>query len=210
MMDLSLVDHLVVAAPDVDQAAEELEERLGAVLLPGGRHPAWGTRNRIVPLGPSVYLEVIGPDSTQTSAPPATIFSLDRVERASLVTWALASPDLPELAARARKKGLPIGPPLPGRRVREDGVELSWTLTDPAAIDPDSLLPFLIRWSSAHPAEGWSGAVELVHLEARHPRPAEVTDHLATLRFHMPIEHGARPELIATLRGPKGEVSLRR
>jgi len=209
-MDLALVDHIVVAAPDVDEAVAELEGLLGVALHAGGQHPAWGTRNRILPLGPRVYLEVIGPDATQVSDGVVDIFGLDRVVKPSLVAWALATPDLHSVARRAKEAGLPVGEPIPGRRVRGDGTELAWTLTDPAAIDPDSLVPFLIRWSSPHPAQGWSGAVELLSLEGEHPRPHEASHRLATLAVDLSVAQADRPGLIATLRGPKGEIRLRR
>jgi len=38
---------------DLRAAAQELEARHGLVAVEGGRHPGWGTANRIVPLGES-------------------------------------------------------------------------------------------------------------------------------------------------------------
>lgn len=51
-------DHLLLAVPDLDQAAERLLAEHGLASLPGGRHDGHGTANRIVPLG-SDYLELI-------------------------------------------------------------------------------------------------------------------------------------------------------
>jgi hypothetical protein len=52
------IDHLVLGVEDLEAAADELLDRNGLVALPGGRHPAWGTANRVVPLG-STYLELV-------------------------------------------------------------------------------------------------------------------------------------------------------
>jgi hypothetical protein len=51
------VDHLLIAVADLDAAAAAVE-RLGLPVAAGGRHPGWGTANRIVPLG-GAYLELI-------------------------------------------------------------------------------------------------------------------------------------------------------
>ena len=43
---------------------------MGAALLPGGRHPKFGTHNRLLGLADGLYLEVIAPDpSAQISGP---------------------------------------------------------------------------------------------------------------------------------------------
>ena len=52
------IDHVVLACADLDVAAAHLLERHGLASVPGGRHPGWGTANRIVPLGGS-YVELI-------------------------------------------------------------------------------------------------------------------------------------------------------
>lgn len=52
------IDHLVVAVRDLDEAARRYREELGLDSAPGGRHPGWGTGNRIVPLGDD-YVELI-------------------------------------------------------------------------------------------------------------------------------------------------------
>ena len=45
------IDHAVLAVADLNDAAQRLRARTGLASIPGGRHPAWGTENRIVPLG---------------------------------------------------------------------------------------------------------------------------------------------------------------
>ncbi len=47
------IDHIVWGVDDLDRAAAEVQERYGLASVPGGRHPGWGTANRIVPLGSS-------------------------------------------------------------------------------------------------------------------------------------------------------------
>ena len=52
------LDHVLIAVADLAAAARELEVRHGLASVEGGRHPGWGTANRIVPLG-DTYLELI-------------------------------------------------------------------------------------------------------------------------------------------------------
>jgi hypothetical protein len=53
---LERVDHLVYATADLDRGVAEIELLLGIRASPGGRHPAWGTRNALVALGSMSYL----------------------------------------------------------------------------------------------------------------------------------------------------------
>jgi Glyoxalase-like domain len=52
------LDHVLIATPDLEAAAAELDDRYGLTNVPGGRHPRWSTANRIVPLG-DTYLELV-------------------------------------------------------------------------------------------------------------------------------------------------------
>ena len=52
------IDHVLIAVADLADVAREIEARYGLASVEGGRHPGWGTANRIVPLG-ETYLELI-------------------------------------------------------------------------------------------------------------------------------------------------------
>jgi hypothetical protein len=151
-----VVDHVVYAVADLDRAAARFHDDLGLASIPGGRHPGWGTANRIVPLG-DAYLELIAvEDEAAASGSP---FGASVVRAVSAgdgwLTWAVRDDRLDATAARL---GLTIGT---GERVRPDGRILRWRnagVDDPTR-SPE--LPFFIAWEG--PEEMHPGSTSVDH-----------------------------------------------
>lgn len=203
------LDHLVYAVPNLAEGVRDLAERLGARPLPGGSHPAWRTRNALLPLGPASYLEVIGPDPDAPAAPAPDIFGIATLVAPRLATWAAKSADLAGLAQRARSHGIDLGASGPGRRLQPDGTVLAWELTDPFRPRAGGVLPFFIRWrGKAHPASAGPALVSLVSLRAEHPDAAAVGAQLRALEVELKVAPGPVPALFAVVRTPGGTVTL--
>jgi ketosteroid isomerase-like protein len=207
---LAVVDHLVYAAPDLDAAVAKLEAALGVRATPGGQHPGGGTRNALISLGATAYLEIVAPDPEQPKPEGPLWLNLDRLDAPRLATWAARAGDLDRLAAEAARAGVNLGPVLAGSRRRPDGVLLAWTCTDPKTLIADGLVPFFIDWGQTpHPARSAVSGVTLVGLRAEHPEPERVRKILHQLQIDLPVEKGAAPALIATLETARGRVELR-
>lgn len=208
------LDHLVVACLDLDLGEAWLRERLGVPLAPGGRHAGWGTHNRLLQLGGSVYLELIAPDPSAPDPTTPRPFMLDdpamraRLAKApALVHWLLRADDLERELGGLRYLAGTITPMTRG--------DLRWRITLPTGGRPaaDGLLPTVIQWDvpmSSHPTARLPEAgVRLAGLEVRASK--EVLDRRPT--FDAPVavawvEDREHPGLSATFETPGGRVTL--
>jgi hypothetical protein len=212
MMDrlLHRVDHLVYSTPDLERTVSDLERRLGVRAAPGGQHPGRGTRNALIALSSTAYLEVIGPDPFQPGTGSPRWFGIDTINAPRLVTWAARGTALEELAIEARRRGVSLGPVAAGSRHNSEGRVLMWQFTDPAVVVADGLVPFFIDWGeSPHPATASPRGPALLSLRGEHPEPASVLRALSAVGIDLPVEHGSSPALIAILQVKEGEVELR-
>ncbi len=206
---LSRIDHLVYASSDLEREVDHLNTLLGVRATPGGRHPGWGTRNALMALGESTYLEIIGPDPEQ-SIPLADLrFGLGDLDQPTLISWAVKTEDLEQVVEDARIRGVELGPISDGKRKRTDGTLLSWRLTAHRP-SPGGLIPFFIDWGeTTSPAQGAAEGCSLRELCGIHPAPEEIRLELAGLGLYLPIDRGPVPGLVAILDTPKGRVELR-
>jgi hypothetical protein len=203
------LDHLVYATRDLDRSVDDLEARLGVRAAPGGQHPGRGTRNALIALSDDTYLEIIGPDPSQSALRQPRWFDIDALVEPRLVAWAAKTSDLDAMFARARAHGVGLGAIGSGSRQRADGSWLRWRFTDPATIAGDGLVPFFIDWgATVHPSASAPRGVSLASFRAEHPDPDPILRALAAVDVTLPVVRGSRPRLIATIRTPHGAVDL--
>jgi hypothetical protein len=207
---ISRVDHLVYAAPDLNRGVEEIEKLLGVRATAGGQHPGRGTRNALIALGPTTYLEILAPDAEQPPPAEPRPFGLDELKESKLVAWFVRGRDLKRLRSEAVRKGVPIGEVKSGSRRQPDGVQLLWRYTDPWAPVADGIVPFFIDWGdSPHPAHTAAKGATLVSLRAEHTDVRSVREMLRHLSLDLPVNWGQSPALIAVIETPRGRIVLR-
>ena len=138
------IDHAVFVVRDLDAAAARWSASYGLASSPGGRHPRWGTANRIVPLGPD-YLELISVVEPGVAA--GTVLGRTLLDLAAggdrWFSLCLADDDLEGTAARL---GLEVEP---GSRTTPDGDEVRWRGAGIDAPQREPWLPFFIAWDVA-------------------------------------------------------------
>jgi hypothetical protein len=207
---LPRLDHLVFATPDLGLGIETIDKLLGVRATPGGQHPGLGTRNALVALGPSSYLEIIGPDPEQPRPAGRRRFGIDELNEPRIVGWVAKGTELEKLAAAAAGRGVKLGAVIPGSRRRPDGVVLSWRYTDPATVLADGLVPYFIDWgTSPHPSATAARGASLVQVRAEHPDPQRAQQMLDALGLDLRVQKGSSPAIIATVDSPRGRVELR-
>jgi hypothetical protein len=207
---LARVDHLVYATPDLELGIQTIEKLTGVRASAGGQHPGLGTRNALIALGPSTYLEIIGPDPEQPKPDGPRRFGIDELKAPRLLTWVAKGTELAPFVNRARANGVLLGDVISGSRKRPDGVVLSWRYTDPNVVLEDRLVPYFIDWgTSPHPAMTAAPGLSLRALSAEHPEPERMARILKQLGLDLPVRRGAKPSLIATIDSPKGRIELR-
>lgn len=144
------VDHVLLATPDLQLGARQLLNGHGLESAEGGRHPRWGTANRIAPIG-SQYLELVAVYDRELAATnPFGRAVLAEADPDSLRPLAvcLAVDDLTEVA---RRLGLE---PTSGSRTLPSGGEVGWRSVGMEAAFSAQRLPFFIEWNqpSQHPS----------------------------------------------------------
>jgi hypothetical protein len=151
------IDHVIIGARDIEAVADRLWERHGLASLPGGRHPGWGTHNRIVPLaGP--YIEIIGvTDENEALRDPMGRWLLANTATGDpLMAWCCESGDIERLA---RRLGLALER---GSRERPDGSQLSWRVAGREA--GLGARPFYIAWDAPEKRPGLLSAPHAVEV----------------------------------------------
>lgn len=198
-----MIDHLVFAGPDLDDASALVERILGVSTVPGGQHVGVGTRNRLVGLGGSTYLEIIGPDPDQEEPALPRPFEIDDLDEARLVAWAVSVPEISEARRQVGEQLVGQGSSL--SRMTPSGGVLAWEVTPtlPGAI------PFLIDWlDTVHPTTSLDHKIELVALRVETPDPEPVRTAVRALGVTVEVRKAREVRLAATIDLPDRRVVL--
>lgn len=203
----SLLDHILLGCSDLGRGIEFVEEGTGAHAAFGGVHPGAGTQNALLSLGDRRYLEIIALDPTQPEAD--NLRRLKTLSEPRLIGWAAHVADIQTLAKSLARSGVVTAGPTPGSRKRPDGRVLHWSVLS-LKDDWQGLLPFFIEWSadSLHPSSDSPKGCSLVRFEATAPDPDAVSKRTELLGLDLSVVQGDKPQLRATVAGPKGRLNL--
>lgn len=198
---MCVLDHLVIAAANLDEGSRWVEERIGAPLDAGGRHEAFGTHNRVLSLGPVSYLEVIALDPDVRPPRRPTWFELGTAAMHERLT---AGPTLIHWVVRV---GSVDGIPDPIELSRGDN---RWVI----GVPPDGrmllggLVPSRILWRTPPPStQLLDKGVRLESLVISSPEPDRVRGLVRDVSGPVRVVAGAAG-LSATLTTPHGRTVL--
>ena len=200
-----LLDHLIVAGPDLAALVDGVAAATGVRAVPGGRHAGQGTHNALLGLGSGRYLELLAPDPEQAGGEfRASIADLDAP---ALHTWCVRAGDADAVARRvgavgARPRRLAMS------RQGPDGVTLGWELVFVDGHPYGGLVPFFIDWQgSPHPSATLPGGLSCDGLWLSHPDAAglrTLLTGLGALAGEVDVALGDAPGLAAGWRGRDG------
>jgi len=204
---LTVLDHIILGIDDLDRGIAWVEQRTGVRAIFGGVHPGRGTRNALIALGPSSYLEILAPDPQQSS--PTWFSRVLSMPEPRLIAWAVRTSNLAAVAQEALGAGFLIDGPHAGARSRPDGKILSWKLFR-LHDDRGGLLPFLIEWGrdSVHPAADAPSGCTLPRFHLQSPDAQDLARACQALAVEVRVEPGEGPRMIARVSSPRGEVEL--
>lgn len=193
------LDHLVVAANDLEAGRDWLERQVGCPLEPGGRHTDYGTHNLLLSLGPDAYLELIAPEPGTTPG-RARWFELDTPAMRERLA---AGPALVHWVARVESlAGVP--------EVRElTRGPNRWALTVPAdgSLPLGGAAPSLIQWHTPPPSAALPDRdIRLAELVLTTPDPVALEAQLGGIA---PVRVMAGPTALrARLTTPHGSIEI--
>ena len=212
------VDHLVVAASTLAQGVAWCEATLGVTPGAGGKHPLFGTHNRLLPVQsaafPGAYLEIIAVDPEAPSPLRPRWFGLDE---AAMQARLAAAPRLVHVVARTaaldahlaalRACGHDAGEAIAASRASAAGL-LQWRIGVRAdgMLALGGALPTLIEWAGPHPTAAMAASpLQLRALTLGGvPPPVQAALGLTAVAFVAQ----SPPALRAVLDTPRGEVIL--
>lgn len=208
------LDHIMLAAPDLEAAVVDFEPRTGVRPSEGGRHPGQGSRNVLATLGNGCYLEIIGPDLTQDRT---NNFGevLSRLRAPALLKFATRTHDVEAVHQRASKLGLwPLASsgaradgPFAMSRTLPSGEVLKWRLLLLGSGNYEGYVPFFIQWDSEpHPSQTAATGCGLERFWVEHPDAAGLAKLYSELEVAVDVVASDRPRLNLALQTPKGHV----
>ncbi len=199
------IDHIVMIAETLENGDAAVRAALGVGTEPGGRHPAMGTRNRLLSLGPA-YLEVIAVDPEAPAPARPRWFGLDdHSGGARLAHWVARPADMTRALAEA-----PLGM---GELTEMSRGGLDWQITIPPSGTPpfDGIVPALISWRGAGAAERLADrGLTLQRLCLSHPRMGDIRAAWPRLAETpgLALDVGPQAEIRAEIATPEGLKTL--
>jgi len=208
----TVLDHIVIAAPNLTSGAAYILNTLGVELQQGGTHPRMATHNLLLRLDETSYLEVIAPCHTGPQPSRPRWFELDQMAAETqphLRTWVVRTEDIESTRSYCAA--------LFGEVEHMSRGQLSWLITVPedGSLPMNGAVPSLIEWKSKpHPAFTLKDrGCSLRNLDVFHPYPILVKELLAGIRLsaqvnihQLPIN--THPRLVAQIQTPRGLFTL--
>lgn len=207
----NVLDHMVLAAPDLEAAIVEFHEKTGVKPVKTGHINGLGISKARVAFKGSSFLEIIAPDpEPEREGPIGQLLQSLKLTGLTPFHWAIRASRAATLATEVTQKGLGYTPDLlrmsgPGK----DGTCKKWEELYLYGHDLGGVCPFFIHWDTFdHPSETKTVPIVGELLGVKICAPAE--DKMHRLLAHtgstgFTLEEGS-PHFEVKFRSPNGEV----
>jgi len=158
------LDHVSYATShdSIVDVIQRIGSQLGASFIDGGIHPQFGTRNFILPLKNSRYIEVVCPLDHPASdkSPFGQLVTKKAEEGGGWLTWVIAVDDVSVVEKRLEREAVS------GHRKKPDGKDLYWKQIGVLDALEEASNPFFIEWTSlTHPSQDSGSSISLSALQ---------------------------------------------
>ena len=204
------IDHIVYAVKNLDHAIQELHELLGVRPVFGGHHKHNGTKNALLNLGNSIYLEVITKDKDNLDIPAPRWMGVDLIQESKVTRWSLKSTDLKSDAHHLSVYQDNMGVISGGSRQTSKGHLLEWEMILPLAEPEVEVIPFMTDWqkSSVHPTDKLETECTLMDIKLSSPNPEKVNPTIKKLNLKMNVEKTKEAKISLIMKCPNGIINL--
>ena len=145
-----LIDHIVLAVPDLQSTMQQFQDTYGIQTHYGGQHKDFGTHNALVNLGDDAYLEILAPDPNNTTFAGKRWMGADLSQQSIVARWALKSSNLETDKLSLSNFDKKYGDIIEGSRQKSDGSMLRWKMIKPLPNPLVDIVPFMVDLSLIH------------------------------------------------------------
>ncbi|MCG3268930.1 VOC family protein [Yoonia sp. I 8.24] len=195
------LDHIAVAASNLQQGVDWVQSQLGVTLEPGGVHPRYGTHNMLLGLADGLYLEVIAKDPACVAEAGYCWFGLDQFDGPPRVAnWICRADDLAVYKAISG----------PAQALQRGDLHWDITVPDDGGLPYGGAFPTLLRWAegAVHPSSSLpQTGLRLVDFCISNPLAREIGCKVALDDPRIRFETGL-VGFRATFEGPDGTKVL--
>lgn len=163
---LAELDHIVLAAPSLEQGAAFCAKHFGLQALAGGSHAGMGTHNMLAALGDGIYLEILAPDPGAVDAPHRWFGMAEPLKTPRIIGFVARTNDLNRAVQR-------VGALDTVRTMARGSLQWEMAYRADGSLADEGALPYLIAWSpNTHPTQRLpDSGCRLRRLTLGHPKP---------------------------------------
>ena len=207
VLDDNVVDHIVLAAGDLDEAMTEFEKRTGLQPIIAGTIKGLGIKCARISFADATYLEIIAPDP-KGPGPIGELIKAKKIKELTPFHWAVRTKRAEDLKDEVSKYGYtPDHITMFGSKA--DGTPRKWEMLFLYGHKMGGVCPFFINWANSdHPCATLPivGKLKKISIRAPDDDPVhQLIDHIGVQGIE--VEKGKKKFSIA-FKTPNGTVKL--